>query len=82
MNKKTGILVYYYSNWISTNLNKLMATKNQRNQNKKNKKLFKVRHRTNPYREEHTKLKGFENLKKKLYININVQYEIANLDLD
>lgn len=30
-------------------------------QKKKNKKLFKVRHRTNPYREEHTKLKGFEN---------------------
>ena len=88
MNKKTGILVYYYSNWISTNLNKLMANKNQRNQNqkKKNKKLFKVRHSTNTYREEHTKLKGFENLKKKIqkiiYININVQYEIANLDLD
>ena len=31
---------------------------------KKKKKLFKVRHSTNPYREEHTKLKGFENLKK------------------
>lgn len=52
---------------------------------KKKKKLFKVRHSTSPYREEQTKLKGFENLKKKiqkLYININVQYEIANLDLD
>lgn len=72
MNKKTGILVYYYSNWISTNLNKLMATKNQRNQNKQKKKLFKVRHSTNPYREEHTKLKGFENLKK---INKKIIYK-------